>query len=466
MIARTQSSRPPRSWVTLADEASPRVARHVPPPTRRIVGQFIAASLLAALLLVVASVLISRDAAKDESIADARHTTDVVARAVVEPVLRNGIVHSAPAAVAALNRAIKGPIVGGSSAAVRVKIWTASGWIVYSDEPRLIGQHYTLRSDELATLKDGGTEAELSDLSRPENRFERSDGSLLEVYRGIKTPNGTPLLFETYSRYTAVTSRTGAIWLKFAPLTIGVLLLLQLVQLPLARRMTRQLREGQTEREDLLRKTADASADERRRIAGTLHDGVVQDLAGASFIVAGAIDHLASTPDRAETNRTAAGLRPALSAIRESIGGLRAMLVDIYPPSLRSAGLTVALSDLTAPLAGRGIIVHSDIQPEIDVPAETEQLIFRVAQETVRNVSKHAQARVVHVQLHRSEDHVVLVVADDGIGFDAASRSQPNGDGHVGLHVLSDLACGAGASLEISSGANTGTWVRLRVPVA
>jgi two-component system NarL family sensor kinase len=466
MITRTHNSRPPSPWTTLADEGSPRVARHVPPSTRRVVGQFIAASLLAALLLVIASVLISRDAAKDESIADARHTTDVVARAVVEPVLRNSIVTSNPAAVAALNRAIKGPIVG-ASAAVRVKIWTASGWIVYSDEPKLIGQHYTLRADELRTLKDGGTDAELSDLSRPENRFERSDGSLLEVYKAVHTPNGTPLLFETYSRYTAVTSRSGAIWLKFAPLTIGVLLLLQLVQLPLARRMTRQLREGQTEREDLLRKAADASADERRRIAGTLHDGVVQDLAGASFIVAGAIDHLASTArSNGGTGRTAASLRPALSAIRESIGGLRAMLVDIYPPSLRSAGLTVALSDLTAPLAGRGIDVHSDIQSGIDLPAETEQLIFRVAQESLRNVSKHAQARAVNVQLLKTADHVVLVIADDGIGFDVASHSQPHGAGHFGLQVLSDLATSAGASLEISSAADAGSWLRLRVPLA
>jgi signal transduction histidine kinase len=466
MITQTQSSLPPGPWITLADEASPRVVRDTPPSTRRIVGRFIAASLLAALLLIVASVLISRDAAKDESIADARHTTDVVARAVVEPVLRNGIVNSDPAAVAALNRAIKGPIIGDGSAAVRVKIWTASGWIVYSDEPLLIGQHYTLRADELETLKNGGTDAELSDVSRPENRFERTDGNLLEVYRAVHTPDGTPLLFETYSRYTAVTSRSGAIWLKFAPLTIGVLLLLQLVQLPLARRMTRQLREGQTEREDLLRKAADASADERRRIAGTLHDGVVQHLAGASFIVAGAIDHLGSTPPKNDTAGTAAGLRPALSAIRQSIGGLRAMLVDIYPPSLRSAGLTVALSDLTAPLAGRGIIVHSDIKAGVDLPPDIEQLIFRVAQETLRNVGKHAQARVVHVQLVTTDDHVVLIVADDGIGFDVAARSSASGDGHLGLQVLSDLASAAGASLEISSATNAGTRLRLRVPVA
>jgi signal transduction histidine kinase len=53
---------------------------------------------------------------------------------------------------------------------------------------------------------------------------------------------------------------------------------------------------------------------------------------------------------------------------------------------------------------GRGIIGHSDIQPKIDLPAETEQLIFRTAQETLRSVGKHAQARGVHVQLLTSED--------------------------------------------------------------
>ena len=282
-------------------------------------GQFVAASLLAALLLIVAGVLVSRHAAKDESIADARQTTDVIARAVVEPVLRNGIVTSNPAAVDALNRAIKGPVVG-SSDTVRVKIWTPAGRIVYSDEPLLIGNHYGLGGDELQVLRDGGTRAELSDLSRPENRYERSQGRLLEVYHTIHTPDGTPLLFETYARYVTVTSRSAAIWLTFAPVMIGVLLVLQLVQLPLARRMLRQLRSGQTEREGLLRKTADASAAERRRIAGTLHDGVVQDLAGASFLVAGAIDHLSSTPPRSPdpTRRRGCARRCPRSASRSA----------------------------------------------------------------------------------------------------------------------------------------------------
>jgi len=61
---------------------------------------------------------------------------------------------------------------------VRVKIWDARGRIVYSDEPRLIGARYELGSDEVETLREGDAKADLSDLSRPENRFERQFGPL------------------------------------------------------------------------------------------------------------------------------------------------------------------------------------------------------------------------------------------------------------------------------------------------
>lgn len=69
------------------------------------------------------------------------------------------------------------------------KIWARDGRIVYSDEPRLIGSSYPLGADDLA---------------RPENRFERGQGDVYEVYTGVRTPNGTPLLFETYQRSSSL----------------------------------------------------------------------------------------------------------------------------------------------------------------------------------------------------------------------------------------------------------------------
>jgi two-component system NarL family sensor kinase len=64
----------------------------------------------------------------------------------------------------------------------RIKIWSADGHIVYSDKTELIGERFALGSDELAIIKDGGSQAGVSDLSRPENRFERDNGGLVEVY--------------------------------------------------------------------------------------------------------------------------------------------------------------------------------------------------------------------------------------------------------------------------------------------
>src|SRR5436190_5793148 len=80
---------------------------------------------------------------------------------------------------------------------IRVKVWTAGGRIVYSDKNRLIGARYHLGSDDLEVLHHGGVDAGISDLSRPENRFERSQGDVLEVYLGVHALNGRPLLFET-----------------------------------------------------------------------------------------------------------------------------------------------------------------------------------------------------------------------------------------------------------------------------
>lgn len=453
----------PGQWVVLSDGRVAGAARR-PPTTRRVVSQFVAASLLAALTLLVVSLYLSRQAATSEAIADARHTADILAQAVVQPNLTDALLQEDPAAIQRLDSVVVGPIVGGSI--VRVKIWTAQGDIVYSDEHRLIGTHYALKADDLAVLRTGETEAEVSDLSRPENRFERSQGRLLEVYRAVHTPSGTPLLFETYSKYTAVTSRSSDIWHKFAPTTIGVLLLLQLVQLPLAWRMTRQIRYAQRDREELLQRAVDASEQERRRIAGALHDGVVQDVAGASFVLAGAIDQL--RPARVDPKtRTAAvdGLRRALAAIRESIGGLRSMLVEIYPPSLHTAGLAAAVGDLISGLPARGIEVDCDIPGDLELPPEAEALIFRVTQETLRNISKHAQASRVRISLDRAAAAVVVSISDDGIGIDPATLPDRARRGHLGLRVMTDLAASAGARLEMSTAPGVGTNVRLTVPV-
>jgi len=211
---------------------------------------------------------------------------------------------------------------------VRVKIWDASGRIVYSDEPRLIGERYALPAEALERLKTGGTSSEISNLSRPENRFERTDGKLLEVYEGIVAPTGQRLLFEAYQRYSAISSQSKRLWSAFLPALIGAMVLLELLQMPLAISLARRLKRGALEREQLMRRAIDASSRERRRIARDLHDGPVQGLAGVSYSLAAAGGRIGSLDSAAGKLVDTAGVdtRRAITQLRSLLR--RAVLTD------------------------------------------------------------------------------------------------------------------------------------------
>jgi signal transduction histidine kinase len=304
--------------------------------------------------------------------------------------------------------------------------------------------------------------AEVSDLQRPENRFERGRGKLLEVYRPVWTPSGQPLLFETYSPYLQVTQRTGQLWRGFAGITISSLLILVALLLPILWRLLNRLSRAQSQREVLLQRAVDASEQERRRIAGTLHDGPVQELAATSFTVAGAAERAAGSgqPELAEMLATAAG------AVRASIRGLRSLLVDIYPPSLSTAGLVPALTDLTEVLAARSIATHLDLAEDAAarLAPDRQQLMFRIARECLRNAARHAGARNVGVRLFRQEHATVLEISDDGTGFDPAPVLGNPEDGHFGLRILTDVAASAGADLFLATAPGAGCRWRLEVP--
>jgi two-component system, NarL family, sensor kinase len=288
-----------------------------------------------------------------------------------------------------------------------------------------------------------------------------SGGRLLEVYRPVWTPSGRELLFETYSPYDAVRERSGSLWRGFAGVTLSCLLLLVVLMAPVVRRLLRRLADGQHQRERLLERTLEASEAERRRVAATLHDGPVQDLAATSFVAAGA----AARADGAGDPRLARDLRGLAASVRANIRVLRSLLVDIYPASLSEAGLGSALADLAASVSPRGV----DVRVELDDPdalglsADEERLVYRVAQECLRNTAAHAAPCAAVVRLARVEGAVVLQVRDDGPGFDTSVLDHP-ADGHFGLRVVGDLASDAGATLEVASQPGAGTHWRLALP--
>jgi signal transduction histidine kinase len=298
----------------------------------------------------------------------------------------------------------------------------------------------------------------VSDLTEAENRYERPDRKLLEVYLLTRTPSGEPLLFEAYLRYDSVTEKARRISLAVAPAFVAALLLLWLVQLPLAWWLARRLREGQRQRESLLERAIEASDVERRRIAADLHDGVVQDLAGVAFSL-GAAAERATAPDVKET------LSSAADGTRQSMRRLRSLLVEIYPATLESAGLESALSDLVTPLSAKGINARLDVDPDFEAPPAVEQLLFRGAHEALRNVTAHSHAENVDVRISRNGDSATLLVSDDGRGFAPELAEERRARGHLGLSLLAGLVTDAGGELTVESEPGDGTRVTLEVPI-
>jgi two-component system NarL family sensor kinase len=443
----------PGIWrVMHADGTDERTA--FPEDIRRAVTRYAVSGLAALILLGAAGVYLLRHIGQSEAIRNATAVAELAGHGIVEPALTPAVMKGDPAAIADLDRTVRRGVVEGRI--VRVKVWSADGTIVYSDERRLIGLRYPLGKDELSTLAAGNSEAAISDLSRPENRFERRFDKLLEVYLPIRSPSGKPLLFEAYQRYSSVAASGRKLWLSFAPAILGALALLWLVQIPLAWRSARLLRDNQAGRERLLQRAIESSELERRRIARDLHDGAVQDLAGVSYSLTAA----AHAIDTSSSEQTAGTLREAASGTRRTIRELRSLLVDIYPPDLHRTGLEAALRDLVAPLAPRGIEASLDLPEAVELPPALETLFYRCAQEALRNVVRHSSATEVQLRVGLEEGLARLTVTDNGQGFDGQVE-----EGHLGLRLLSDLASEAGGRLELESSPTRGTRVCIEAPL-
>jgi two-component system NarL family sensor kinase len=426
-----------------------------PPSTASAVLRFVAGSLLAIAVVVVGGFFALRSVALDEAERDTREQVQLEGRLVESAGLEDGVLTGDPEALERLDEVAVGQVVTGP--VVRVKLWTRDGRILYSDEPRLIGRTFGLGAEEVELFDVGGTDAELSDLSDAENAYERQEGELLEAHTVIRTPNGTPVLFETYQRFSSITDSGSRLLGAIAPPLLGGLLVLLLFQVPLAWSLARRLQRGSAEREALLEDAIDASDRERGRIAADLHDGVVQDLAGVAFGLA----PLAERAERRGDADEARALRGATDTLRQGVRGLRTLLVEIHPPALASAGLEVALSDLLSPLATRGIATELAVEAG---PSPHDALLYRVAREAVGNALDHAEpTRVAITVIAPAAGGRRLRVKDDGRGFDAAERARRGEEGHLGLTLLEGLVRRAGGTLHVRSTPGAGTVVELEV---
>jgi two-component system, NarL family, sensor kinase len=427
-----------------------------PVSVRRLVVRFALAGLPVLAVVIGVTALASVRIGEHLAIDNAKKANRVAAMEVESLALDDGILVGDPDTLARIDTLVHDFVLHGSL--IKVKIHGPDGVVLYSNDQDLMGQRFPFGPDELAVL--GGAldeEAEISDLSKAENGSD-GDARLLEAYRLVHTPNGTPMLFESYFLYDEVEETGGRLWRQFAPIALGAFLVLELVQIPFAISLARRLRNGQEQRERLLQHAIESSDAERRRIASDLHDGVVQDLTGVSMsLTAGA---RVADADPAREIMIDAGGR-----IRESVKSLRSMLVDIYPPNLHEEGLRSALADLLGALHNREVATTLEVSPDaVALPRDTVNLLYRSAQESLRNVTSHAHATEVSVSVTVDAKRSVLTVTDNGDGFDPYTLSARAKDGHVGLRSLAGLVSDAGGAIEIRSVPDLGTEVKVTLP--
>ena len=424
---------------------------------RNAVLWFIAADLVAVVLIAGVGLAVSRRIATNEAIRDARAVIETDARHVT-PALTDEFLEGDPAASDRFDALVRNRVL--SDSLVRVKLWDVNGQILYSDDPALVGETYPLGSEELEALNTGSTAADFSDLSKPENRNERSYGRLVEVYSGVKGAGGTPLLFEAYVRFDRLSENSSRILADFAPALLGGLLALFAIQIPLALGLTRRVEQAEAEQLLLLQHAVDSSERERGRIAADLHDSVVQGLAGSSM----SLSAMAAEADRDGNPGNAQRLRDRASELRQWVRELRSLIVTMVPPRLHEEGLAAALSDVTSSLRSRGVEALLEVDPTIQLSDPTEALLFRTAQEAIRNTLAHADATEVQVAVSQpTEGRVKLVVSDNGKGIDPEELARARAGGHVGLQLLSELAEQSGGKLTVDSSPGRGTTVTLEI---
>jgi signal transduction histidine kinase len=201
-----------------------------------------------------------------------------------------------------------------------------------------------------------------------------------------------------------------------------------------------------------------AQEDERRRIARELHDDTMQSLAA-----------LAVQARLVERKRELELMREGVARIREGIGQtlreLRRLAYDLRPTALDDLGLTAALGGLAADFADRqAVMVESDLAtPEERLPGPVEIVLYRVAQEALSNVAKHAEAKHVSLSFSLPDGMARLTVRDDGKGFHTDERRSSRESG-LGLLGMEERVQALHGRIMIESSEGEGTTVQVELP--
>ena len=199
-----------------------------------------------------------------------------------------------------------------------------------------------------------------------------------------------------------------------------------------------------------------ATVDERNRLARDLHDSVKQQLFATTMQLGAAESLMATDPDAAK-NHLAEANQLAKHAQKELTG----LIQELRPAALEGQGLPEALRAYAVDWSRHAQInANVRLQNEQPLPLALEQILFRVAQEALSNISRHSQAAYVDLHLSWQDDTFTMTIKDDGIGFDMETITAG-----FGLKSMAERLEGINGRLSITSGVGEGTAVQAIVPL-
>jgi PAS domain S-box-containing protein len=200
-----------------------------------------------------------------------------------------------------------------------------------------------------------------------------------------------------------------------------------------------------------------AILEERQRLARELHDSVSQALYGIGLGARTAREWLDRDPSQA-----AGPLEYVHSLAQAGLAEMRALIFELRPDSLEREGIAGALGKQAAVLRSRhGLDVITELDPEPALSVAIKEALYRIAQEALNNIVKHAQAGRVQILLQAQAGGVLLEIHDDGIGFDPDAVYP----GHLGLQTMRERAATLSGTFEIDSGPGQGTRLKAYFPI-
>jgi signal transduction histidine kinase len=222
------------------------------------------------------------------------------------------------------------------------------------------------------------------------------------------------------------------------------------------------LRQQRDELRTLANRLMHAQDDERRRLATMLHETTAQDLAALKMLLA----RLSRTADHLSDGERSA-LTESISLAEQSMTEIRTVSYLLHPPFLDETGLLSAIRWYAGGFAERsGIKVNLDLPDSFErLPLDTETVLFRIVQESLTNIHRHAGSKTAHIRVRRDTETLVLEVEDRGHGIpNAALTHITRGRGGVGIASMSERIEQLGGRLEVTSSEH-GTTVRVWLPL-